>query len=685
MMDVMTILAFITAGTSLSMGVISIFIGLRKLSRTDLIFGIMGLCLFVFFILPPAGFILVDYAPYSTEILVKRIFIFGYYALFPWYIRQYTGSHGKVIPWIISFSAIACYGVMFFTGAYETKPVWSKVAVFTFGAIAVYGIVAGAMQYRSGNKNAARWFIVFIGIYSGLFLLTAINQLSDSSIARGIGLKLFYPIHFSSILFALIMGFRVVFDVFDKARLEKVVLARDKRWQSFMHHAPVFVVELDRMANIAYINTFGLNRLGFSNEREVLSKNWFDLLVQPSEGTERRELFNQFIANGTVTPFRQTSLYTQAEKLVTFDWVNFLTYAEDGSVFGVMSVGRDVTDEESANRLITQLKLELEKEEIVNREVPVANGREEMIGVSKALNYAIQKAKQVAATNAAVLLEGETGVGKDLLADMIQKWSSRNDKPFIKVNCGALPKDLIEDELFGHEKGAFTSAIQARKGRFELADGGTIFLDEIGELPLDMQPKLLRALQHGEFERVGGQKTIKVNVRIIAATNRDLAQQVHDGKFRSDLFYRLNVFPITIPPLRKRKEDLPELIHYFIARKSKKYQKTVDRISKADLQRLTDYPWPGNVRELRNVIERAVISSEGSTIKLDWFFTTATTPEATVDTLEQIERDHILRIMNECQWRINGENGAAEKLDMHPNTLRSKMKRLGIVRPGISV
>jgi transcriptional regulator with GAF, ATPase, and Fis domain len=297
------------------------------------------------------------------------------------------------------------------------------------------------------------------------------------------------------------------------------------------------------------------------------------------------------------------------------------------------------------------------------------------------LRYAIQKVGQVATTNAPVLLEGETGVGKEVLADLIQKSSLRNNMPFIKVNCGALPNELIEDELFGHEKGAFTSAIQSRKGRFELADGGTIFLDEIGELPLAMQPKLLRVLQNGEFERVGGQKTIKVDVRVIAATNRELVNEVKQGRFRDDLFYRLNVFPITVPPLRKRTEDLPALINHFIAGKAKEYNKNLQQISKADLQRLIEYSWPGNVRELKNIIERSVITSEGTILKLDWFFNTQSEKIQGTETLEQIERDHILKIMNECHWRINGEQGAAEKLDMHPNTLRSKMKKLGLSRP----
>jgi formate hydrogenlyase transcriptional activator len=257
-------------------------------------------------------------------------------------------------------------------------------------------------------------------------------------------------------------------------------------------------------------------------------------------------------------------------------------------------------------------------------------------------------------------------------------------KPFVKLNCGALPTELIEDELFGHEKGAFTGALQARKGRFEIADGGTIFLDEIGELPISLQPKLLRVLQNGEFERVGGHQTIKVDVRIIAATNRELETEVKEGRFRDDLYYRLNVFPITIPALRNRKEDVPMLVEFFVEKESRKHSKSFKNINKSDMLHLSEYDWPGNIREMRNVIERAVIISETATLRFDLFYNSTKdkvrrSPSAS---LEELEKDHIIKVLQESHWRISGEGSASEKLIINPSTLRSRMKKLNITRSG---
>ena len=315
--------------------------------------------------------------------------------------------------------------------------------------------------------------------------------------------------------------------------------------------------------------------------------------------------------------------------------------------------------------------------------------RGDIVGESKVLRAVLVRAEQVAPTDATVLILGETGVGKELIAKAIHEKSGRRGARFVKVNCAALPATLIESELFGHEKGAFTGATARKLGRFELGDGGTIFLDEIGELAVDLQAKLLRVLQDGEMERLGSQVTRKVNVRVIAATNRDLKAEVREGKFRADLYYRLAVFPIDVPPLRHRKEDIPLLVWYFIAQLRVTMGKTIERIPAPLMERLVAYDWPGNIRELRNVIERAVILSRGATLRLDEAFdathvrqSPAAAPNPRPErTLEEVERMHILEVLEECRWQIRGRRRAAERLGLHPSTLYSRMKKLGIGRP----
>jgi PAS domain S-box-containing protein len=305
--------------------------------------------------------------------------------------------------------------------------------------------------------------------------------------------------------------------------------------------------------------------------------------------------------------------------------------------------------------------------------------RNEIIGESESIKYIHFKIKQVAPTNATVLIEGETGTGKELVAREIHKVSKRSNKPFIKVNCASIPENLIESELFGHEKGAFTGAFEKRIGRFELANGGTIFLDEIGELPLNVQPKLLHILQQGEFERIGSSKTIKTDVRIIAATNKILTDEIKKGRFRNDLYYRLNVFPISVTPLRNRKEDIPLLAEYCSKYYSEMFNKPLKTIPKKVIKRMMQYSWPGNVRELENVIERAIITSENNFLNIE----TLPSDEKSIDDnlpLEELERNHIIKTLEKTYWKISGPGGAAEILKMNPETLRSKMRKLNIRR-----
>jgi transcriptional regulator with GAF, ATPase, and Fis domain len=342
------------------------------------------------------------------------------------------------------------------------------------------------------------------------------------------------------------------------------------------------------------------------------------------------------------------------------------------------------------------LRERVEAENAVWRE-EVLHCREwdELVGESPALRQVLRQVEQVAPTDSTVLILGETGTGKDLIATAIHKRSRRAERPLIRVNCAALPATLIESELFGHEKGAFTGAIARKIGRFEVANGGTLVLDEIGELPLDLQAKLLRVLQGGEFERLGSTVSRRSDARVIASTNRDLEAMARAGTFRPDLYYRLGVFPITLPPLRERREDIPLLAAYFAESLRFKLGRQLTRIPDQAVAELMAYDWPGNVRELENIIERSMILSPGSTLLLDGIPRPGATelalgPSTGVEpepdaigwrTLEEVERDHILSVCERCGWRINGKGNAAERLGINPNTLRSRMQKLGIARP----
>jgi transcriptional regulator with GAF, ATPase, and Fis domain len=336
---------------------------------------------------------------------------------------------------------------------------------------------------------------------------------------------------------------------------------------------------------------------------------------------------------------------------------------------------------QQANDELQQLKNRLEAENIyLQQELQLDEQFDEIVGQSDAIKYVLFKITQVAPTDTTVLITGETGTGKELVARAIHGASSRKDRPLIKVNCGALSPTLIESELFGHEKGAFTGAVGRKQGRFELANGGTIFLDEIGELPPELQVKLLRVIQENEFERLGGNKTIKVDVRIIAATNRNLKAEVEQGTFREDLWYRVNVYPITMPPLRQRREDVPLLVEHFAAMYAKKFGKKIASVSPRTMEDLQAHSWPGNIRELANVIERAVIHTPGTVLQVIDHFKPAAAESVPTDTLEEVEREYIIRTLENTGWRIEGPHGAAKILGLNPSTLRTRMIKLGIQR-----
>jgi len=347
-------------------------------------------------------------------------------------------------------------------------------------------------------------------------------------------------------------------------------------------------------------------------------------------------------------------------------------------------------DLEARYKEIKKLKNRLDQENTyLMEEIEIQRENDDIVGKSHLIRSTLSQAKRVAVQDTAVLVLGETGTGKGLIARDIHKKSRRRNRPLITVNCAALPATLIESELFGHEKGAFTGALNQKLGRFELADGGTMFLDEVGDLPLELQAKLLRVLEDQEFERLGSSKTRVVDVRIIAATNRNLDVLIEEGKFRADLFYRLGVFPIRVPGLAERRSDIPLLVWFFISELQHKLGKTITKIPSESMDALTSYDWPGNVRELRNIIERAMILSPTSVLELgDWFpgspastSITSQIRKATGETLDEVQRAYILEVLQACDWKIHGENGAAERLGLKRTTLQSRMKKLGIERP----
>jgi len=363
-----------------------------------------------------------------------------------------------------------------------------------------------------------------------------------------------------------------------------------------------------------------------------------------------------------------------------------------GKVVSVLESVSDVTERKRAqierDKALKELKIlkkKLEEENIyLKSEIRDARLFTDMVGTSNALRNVQKRIEQVAPTDSSVLILGETGVGKELVARAIHDNSNRSTKPFIKINCAAIPSNLVESELFGHERGAFTDALQQRQGRFELADKGTLFLDEVSELSQDTQAKLLRVLQDGYFERVGGNRTLKSDVRLIAATNKDLNAEVAAGRFRADLFYRLNVYPITVPPLRKRREDIPLLVEHFISLLAPAIGKKIDMIPRQAMDLLDSYGWPGNIRELRNVIERSIITSSNSTLQLVDELLIKDQPKTPAPgsnaSLDEVQRLHILAILEKTDWKIEGSKGAAQILQLKPSTLRHRMKKLGIKR-----
>ncbi len=471
-------------------------------------------------------------------------------------------------------------------------------------------------------------------------------------------------------------------------RLRAVKRLRDseQRYRDMYEDAPIAYLSTGTNGRLLAANRRAAEWLGYSNV-ELIGKHISDLLADTPAGKPRGlECFRKFLAGEEVLGEEVEMRRSDGGPLWISLWVKPVRDAA-GQVRASRSMWVNITDRVLADAERARLH---QQNLYLQEEIKAAHNFEEIIGASPSLTAVLDKVVRVAPTDSSVLIHGETGTGKELIARAIHSAGKRRDKPLIKINCAALPAGLVESELFGHEKGAFTGAITRRIGRFELAQGGTIFLDEIGELPAEAQAKILRVLQEHEFDRVGGGAPIRVDVRVIAATNRDLQKAVREKTFREDLYYRLNVFPIQVPPLRERTEDIPLLVQFLVNKFAMRIGKRIDEVERETVTRLLEYHWPGNVRELENVIERAIILANGTILEIapdvlssspaPFSPDTAEREAAQESTMQGVEREHIVKVLQQTDWVIDGPRGAAKILSLHPNTLRSRMKKLGIQR-----
>ncbi len=471
-------------------------------------------------------------------------------------------------------------------------------------------------------------------------------------------------------------------DITDSKKAEAALYESERRFRTLIEQAGDGFFVHDYEGRIYDVNQEACRSLGYRRE-DLLKMNIADIDVEVSESRHRYRFWEQLTSGGYIT-FEGTQRHKDGRTFPVEVRLSRLDFADQNLL---LSLTRDVTERKRAeNRLreafeeINELKNQLDQENTFLREEIKARYRhEEIVGETRAIQSVLAMAKRVATGDTSVLILGETGTGKELLARAIHNMSPRKARSIIKVNCAALPATLIETELFGHEKGAFTGAAAKRIGRFEAANHSTLFLDEIGDLPLDLQAKLLRVLEDHSFERLGSTRTISVNVRVIAATNVNLGAQVKSRSFRSDLFYRLNVFPITMPPLRDRREDIPPLVRSFVQEFSQSMGKSIRHIPSGTMELLTAQDWPGNVRQLRNVIERGMILTDGDTLTPN-LFESENDAQTNEQLLDEIVRNHILQTLKKSQGRVSGPQGAAKLLGLKVSTLRSKMRKLNIIK-----
>ncbi len=674
---------YFLTGITFAFAAVNLIIGLRKGSeRAYLFLGLIGACVGIYYLLFPH---MTFTQPLSLVTKAGFFFFLANFALLPWFFSYYTAYCKLKVQWLLTIGMIISYLLLIFTNDFIRPVTWNIFAHIVLSGIIIFGFKAALFQKKRGDYWSAWWLLGALIIFSLLTIDDIIRVHLPSVYPFDISEDIL-PLDYFLVLFMIIMGLKLARDMQQKYQLEKSINVQEKRWGSLLEKVQLLVVGVDKNGNIYYVNPFFSKLTGFTKE-EIIGQHYMKLI--PEKDRKSLDELADSINGPEDLPYYQNSILTKTGDERTIYWTAVGIYDETKNYERTISIGSDITERHEAYEEINLLKSRLEEENILLKaeliKVPSVG---KIIGNSDAIRYVLKRALQVAPTDSTVLLEGETGVGKELIANYIQQNSQRTGKPFVKLNCAAIPATLLESELFGHLKGAFTGADRNKKGMVEMADGGTLLLDEIGEFPMELQPKLLRFFQEGEYKPLGSEINKKVNVRIIAATNKELLNEIEKGRFRNDLYYRLYVYPITIPPLRNRVEDIPELIDMFVKNLAQKHGKTINKISKLVIEELKKYSWPGNIRELENVIEHAVIVSTSDTIKIKDINPSIVNKELSTSkkqleilSLQDAEQEHILKALKQTNWQIHGNNGAAELLGINPSTLRSRMKKLDIIKP----